>query len=568
MDGLMQELLGRLAATSVQTVLLVALVGAITRLLPRMAASTQCWMWWLVGVQALVGLCAAPLELAWWPASAPPPVPRVPAVDAGVAAAAPPGFDWTMLLAALWLAGVAWMGVRSAFAWRASRRLLADAIPAGADLVGALALAAEAHGLRRVPPLRLSPRIASPQLVGPWRPVLLLPATPLPADALDLALTHELVHLQRHDLRWGWVPVLARHLFFFNPLLHLAVREYGIAREAACDAAVVAGSRHCRHDYGRLLLRLGVAPRSCAGLASASPTFRSLKRRLVMLQHTASLPRPATSLLLAAVALVGVVPFRIVAAVPEPAIPASTAAADIADPAVARTPLSAADEADLAARDIVAERSGAAVEPAAAHAPPAVRTAASASPATPAVTAPPMPGALPPPPAPPAPAVPPSPPVPPMPPVPAAPYRTHVHVIRGGAPQGLGEADRKAIAAAAEAARQAGAQARREVEAQRGELARLSAALGSQAAREAMDEVRRELAGIGPQIAQAQAEARRARADGMAEQRRARVVARAAVADIDAAKIARDVREAVDEAMRATAEASRAAAEARDAERD
>lgn len=560
MEAFLDDVLPRLAATSVQTALLVALAWALTRALPRMPASTQCWLWWLVGVQALAGLFCAPVELPWLPAVA-----AAPAIGPGVSAAASlphvpataAGISWAQGLLALWLAGVAVMLSRSVQAWRASRRLVRDARPAEPALSAALAMAAEAHGLRHAPQLRVSSAVTSPQLVGPWRPVLLLPADGIEADALDMALTHELAHLQRRDLWWGAVPVLARHLFFFNPLLHLAVREYGIAREAACDAAVVAGHRRSRRDYGQLLLRLGVAPHSSAGLASASPTFRSLKRRLAMLQHSSHLPRPATSLLLAAVALVGVAPFRLIAAAPSalPSAPVPTpaqpVAADIRDPQVSRAPLSAADEADLAAGDAGTVHDVAAARPAAA-----------ASVAAPGIAHLPVPVP------PPAPKAPPAPPAPP-----AAPavgsnraYVIHGHVARAAE---LSEADRTAIEGAARAAREAGEQARRVLQAHRAELARLSATLGSEATREAMASVHRELEGLGPQIAQAQAEAWRARAEGRQEQRLALETARAAMADIDPQKIARDVRRAVDEAMRAADDARRDAAEAaRDAEND
>ena len=567
MDAFLDDVLPRLAATSMQTALLVALAWALTRALPRMPASTQCWLWWLVGVQALAGLFCAPVELPWLPAVA-----AAPAIGPGVPVAASlphvpataAGISWAQGLLALWLAGVAVMLSRSVQAWRASRRLVRDARPAEPALSAALAMAAEAHGLRHAPQLRVSAAVTSPQLVGPWRPVLLLPAAGIEADALDMALTHELAHLQRRDLWWGAVPVLARHLFFFNPLLHLAVREYGIAREAACDAAVVAGHRRSRRDYGQLLLRLGVAPHSSAGLASASPTFRSLKRRLAMLQHSSHLPRPATSLLLAAVALVGVAPFRLIAAAPSalpsapvPA-PAQPVAADIRDPQVSRAPLSAADEADLAARDAdtVHDVATTTARPA---------PAGAANVAAPGIAHLPAPV---PPPAPPAPKAPPAPPAPP-----AAPamgshraYVIHGHIVRAAE---LSEADRIAIEGAARAAREAGEQARLALQAHGAELARLSATLGSEATREAMASVRRELEGLGPQIAQAQAEARRARAEGAQEQRLAMETARAAMAGIDPQKIARDVHRAVDEAMRAAADARRDAAEAaRAAEND
>ncbi|WP_433853138.1 M56 family metallopeptidase [Stenotrophomonas nitritireducens] len=337
MDTVLELLGNRLLATSVQTVLLTALVWLLCRCVRRLPAATQCGLWWLVALQAVLGLLwAAPLELPVLPA--PDAVQLLPqaAAAAPVATAAPlvvmtplpleSGWSWLHVAMALWLAGVAVMGLRTALAWRDSRALLRMARPCDdRRLDAALQLAAEAHGLRRAPRLMLSAAIDSPQLVGPWRPVLLLPARNLRRmgdDDLDMALTHELVHLQRRDLWWGLLPALAQHLFFFHPLVHLAAREYAIAREAAVDAAVVAGDRHCRQHYGRLLLQLGVAPRPGAGLASASPTFLSLKRRLLMLQNTSSFPRVGAGLIVAAVALVGVLPMRLVAMPAPPAPPA------------------------------------------------------------------------------------------------------------------------------------------------------------------------------------------------------------------------------------------------------
>lgn len=355
MDSLFELLGNRLLATSVQTVVLTALVWVLCRCVRRLPAATQCGLWWLVALQAVVGLVwSAPLQL-----------PVLPALDTTVdvvqqAAAAQPqataaplivmqplplesGWSWLHVVMALWLAGVLVMALRTAAAWRASRALLRTARPSDdRRLDAALQLAAEAHGLRRAPRLMLSAAIDSPQLVGPWRPVLLLPARGLPRmgdDDLDMALTHELVHLQRHDLWLGLVPALAQHLFFFHPLVHLAAREYAIAREAAVDAAVVAGNRHCRQHYGRLLLQLGVSPRPGAGLASASPTYLSLKRRLLMLQNTSSFPRLGAGLIVAAVALVGVLPMRLVAmpAPPSPPSPPPVPAAP-AVPAVPSPP--------------------------------------------------------------------------------------------------------------------------------------------------------------------------------------------------------------------------------------
>jgi beta-lactamase regulating signal transducer with metallopeptidase domain len=340
MDTLMMELLTRLAWTSVQSALLVALVWGVCRLLPRLPAATRCRLWWLVALQAVLGLAwSSPLELSVLPAAgidtaslvAQPMIHEAAALTPlamGVATNAPsvldsmlPALSWPLAVFALWASGVLLVGLHSLRAYRHSRALVRNASTADAGLQQALQLAAEAHGLARAPQLKISSQIRSPQLIGPWNPALLLPARELPAmaaDDLDMALTHELVHLQRRDLWWGLLPALAQHLMFFHPLLHLAAREYALAREEACDSAVVAGHGHCRHDYGRLLVQLGVAPRPAVGVASASPNFRSLKRRLLTLQQTDSFPRVAALAITALFVVIGVAPMRLVAAVPPP----------------------------------------------------------------------------------------------------------------------------------------------------------------------------------------------------------------------------------------------------------
>jgi len=126
---------------------------------------------------------------------------------------------------------------------------------------------------------------------------------------------HELAHVRRGDLVLGWIPAVARTLFFFHPLVHFAVREYALCREAACDALVMSRGRQTPKTYGRLLLRLGVTPHPHHALPGASPTFQTLKRRLDMLGNaTDAAPRVLTVSLILAIAAIGVVPWRVVAA--------------------------------------------------------------------------------------------------------------------------------------------------------------------------------------------------------------------------------------------------------------
>ncbi|MEG0183118.1 MAG: M56 family metallopeptidase [Stenotrophomonas sp.] len=376
---MLMPMLERLGWTSLQTALLVAVVYLLCRALPSVSAATRCRLWWLVSLQALVGLAwSQPLQLAWLPApetvamntvdlAADAVYPMAPELSAQMLAAAPiseaggsPVAWWALALAALWVSGVLLMSWRTFGEWRRCRALLAASYPCQDQaLVQALQLAADAHGLRRAPRLWMSEQVDAPQLVGPFRPVLLLPAgmNALQGDALDLALTHELQHLQRRDLQWGLLPALAQHLFFFHPLLRLAVREYGQAREEAVDAAVVGQHGASRHAYGRLLLQLGVAPQPHLGVASAAPSATSLKRRLLSLQSRRACPRILAIGLTVAVLAVGVAPMRLVAApvppappappraVPAPPPPPAAPAAPVAPPAAAE-PAEPADWAE------------------------------------------------------------------------------------------------------------------------------------------------------------------------------------------------------------------------------
>lgn len=341
-------LLERLGWTSLQTVLLVALVYGVCRALPSLSAATRCRLWWLVSLQAVLGLFwSQPLQLAWLPApqavamtatdvAADLVYPLAPEASAQLLATMPvPAANvpavawWAVALAALWASGVLLMALRTFGEWRRCRALLAAAYPCEDEaLVQALQLASDAHGVRPAPRLWMSAQVDAPQLVGPFRPVLLLPAgdNALQGDALDLALTHELQHLQRRDLQWGLLPALAQHLFFFHPLLRLSVREYAQAREEAVDAAVVGQHGASRQAYGRLLLQLGVAPQPHLGVASAAPNTTSLKRRLLSLQPRRACPRILAMALTAVVVLVGVAPMRLVAAPVPPAPPAPPAA--------------------------------------------------------------------------------------------------------------------------------------------------------------------------------------------------------------------------------------------------
>jgi beta-lactamase regulating signal transducer with metallopeptidase domain len=217
--------------------------------------------------------------------TAPAPQPRpgvAPGVDDRIKAPA----DVISIMVLTWLLVVTGHACRLAFGWSTVRGVIRHATPSAEDQEAAAGLA-PILGVRRIPGVRISADIDTPQVVGIWRPVVLMPpAAFLGGDERRMALAHELVHARRHDVALGWVPAIAERLFFFHPLARLAAREYLTAREAACDAVVVAALSLPAAEYGRLLVRLGAVRRTPAFAAGgASRSLASLRRRLDMLQH-------------------------------------------------------------------------------------------------------------------------------------------------------------------------------------------------------------------------------------------------------------------------------------------
>lgn len=358
---LLDTLLIRLAWTSAQAVLLIGAVWLIGRLLPQLSSALRCTLWWLVGLQLILGLCwSSPLQLRVLAPA--PPIATAVQDHAVLPAAAITGAvsmlhmasepvqslpaawhsHWRLILISLWLAAVLMQLLIASKQWRGARRVLRDSRPLTDDSLRAVcAEQARKLGLLRQPQLRVSTAISSPQVTGLWRTTVLLPADQrLTLAESAMAMAHELTHLRRGDLWLGWIPAVAQRLFFFHPLVAWAVREYALSREAACDAQVLQQTGTMPQAYGHLLLRLGVAHPMHSGLAGASPSFHNLKRRLTMLQQSDNLSRQRTHgwPLIILIVLAGVLPYRVTAGAP-PASSPQTAATTHATPS-ALPPLS------------------------------------------------------------------------------------------------------------------------------------------------------------------------------------------------------------------------------------
>jgi beta-lactamase regulating signal transducer with metallopeptidase domain len=118
---------------------------------------------------------------------------------------------------------------------------------------------AQEIGLRRVP-AAVSVAGDCPLFVcGLWQPRLVLPSRLLAALSgaeRRQVILHELAHIKRHDLIWGWPVEIARTVYFFHPLVWWAAYQMRLERELACDQLAMARSGHPPADYAQTLVQV------------------------------------------------------------------------------------------------------------------------------------------------------------------------------------------------------------------------------------------------------------------------------------------------------------------------
>ena len=130
--------------------------------------------------------------------------------------------------------------------------------------------------------------VDSPMVVGLFRPALYLPEGEYAPEDFACILRHELTHVKRGDIPLKWFAAAVRCLHWWNPLVHLAVRQFAEECEISCDFRSAVGmDEEQRKVYMKLLLDL--AERKCRRGKLLTTGFSDskafLKRRLMMIQN-------------------------------------------------------------------------------------------------------------------------------------------------------------------------------------------------------------------------------------------------------------------------------------------
>jgi TonB family protein len=275
------------------TVVLMAAIAANAALWRRSAAVRH--MVWAMALGSLLVLPVLETVLPNWGATKiiyVPAAPEVGGASASVGGAAnrtASPRNGVPVAFGIWLAGA----LVGCWRWRRGvakvARMRRDAVVLNDHEAVAQEVAAEI-GLHRRVQLLWSRREIVPLAAGVWLPVVVLPASASEwsHERLRVVLIHELSHIKRRDSLTQALAELALCLYWFHPLVWLALRGLRVERERACDDLVLRSGTGAS-DYASHLLGLArsLKPAELAPVAmSMAGTYLEKRIRAILNPRT------------------------------------------------------------------------------------------------------------------------------------------------------------------------------------------------------------------------------------------------------------------------------------------
>ncbi|WP_159881442.1 M56 family metallopeptidase [Paenibacillus puerhi] len=119
--------------------------------------------------------------------------------------------------------------------------------------------------------LRIGKQLEGPMLTGFFKPTVWLPQETYRDHELQVIFKHELVHYQRRDLGYKLLLLAVQAIHWFNPLVHLMVRQADKDLEISCDTEVVKGKDLTyRRQYSETILAIMEAGQTRSSKLSTS----------------------------------------------------------------------------------------------------------------------------------------------------------------------------------------------------------------------------------------------------------------------------------------------------------
>jgi len=350
----MNDILVRLATATLLLSVSAVLVQGLMLVLRPSSAGVRQWAWFCVLIQGIV-LFHLPVRVPWYDlppddrfggktdcvqqlsAESPSGIEKIEAETAESASATPvvrtiwpsqpsqvtPQRDWSMVIVALWVSGIAGLIIFSGLSYALFLRQLAQGRPGPSDWAEELRELLQQRGIVRTISLLVTRSIGPALCWAPWSYRICVPGpswTKLAPTQRCHILRHELAHFERADL---WRLLLVRLLalpHWFNPFAWWAVHEITQSVEWACDQEAAGRQPEGAVSLAKALIQLGVA-RSLGGCPARATGRSSLFvriRRLMFLKSLEDCTMKKVLILAVAASLVAVNLVRIELIAKEP----------------------------------------------------------------------------------------------------------------------------------------------------------------------------------------------------------------------------------------------------------
>ncbi len=103
--------------------------------------------------------------------------------------------------------------------------------------------------------LSCNPLVASPMLIGFFRPRIVLPVRELEDKELSYIFVHELTHYKQRDMFYKWLIQIVVCVHWFNPFVYLLEKEVNKFCELSCDEKVISIlDEKAKREYGDTLI--------------------------------------------------------------------------------------------------------------------------------------------------------------------------------------------------------------------------------------------------------------------------------------------------------------------------
>lgn len=103
--------------------------------------------------------------------------------------------------------------------------------------------------------LSYNPLIASPMMIGFFRPEIVLPVGEMEEKELSYIFVHELIHYKQRDMLYKWLIQIVVCAHWFNPFVYLLEKQVNKSCELSCDEKIISVlDDKAKREYGDTLI--------------------------------------------------------------------------------------------------------------------------------------------------------------------------------------------------------------------------------------------------------------------------------------------------------------------------